>query len=72
MVHSREAAKECSPRRKPWGEAGNDIALKGRKNTRGTGSSRRNCRAALGLDGSETRPYTEPGKSDTVLYPNQR
>ncbi len=32
MRHSsREAAQECSPGRKPWVEAGHDLALKGRK-----------------------------------------
>jgi hypothetical protein len=32
-VCSREAAKECSPRRKPWGKVGNRYAPTGRKKT---------------------------------------
>ena len=32
-LHSRIAAKDCSLGRKPWVNAGDDIALKGRKNT---------------------------------------
>jgi len=33
FAHSREAAQECSPGRKPWEKSGNDTALKGRKNS---------------------------------------
>src|ERR1700746_2918578 len=37
---SREAAIECSPRSKPWGGWENEQALKGRKRTYDTGTSR--------------------------------
>src|SRR6266852_3621510 len=64
---SREAAKECSPGRKPWVEAVNDTAPKGRKMGRGRPLWRPGfrpieaCRVSLGLDGRDARPYRGAG-----------